>query len=147
MSRSQAILAAAVTAWLGTSVVMAGGSVAAQAGKSVWDGVYSDEQAARGKKLYVESCASCHQEGLQGADLAPALKGADFVLKWTGFSVQDIFTTVANTMPADSPGKLAPQENADVLAYVMQVNKFPAGRDELKPDPALLKAITIAPKP
>jgi len=147
MSRSHAFLAAAAAAWLAVSSVVAGGWAAAQVGKSVWDGVYSDDQAARGKKVYVESCASCHQEGLQGADLAPPLKGADFVLKWSGFSVQDIFTTVANTMPADSPGKLAPQENADVLAYVMQVNKFPAGRDELKPDAALLKAIAIGPKP
>jgi hypothetical protein len=29
----------------------------------------------------------------------------------------------------------------------MQVNKFPAGRDELKTDAAALKAIAIAPKP
>lgn len=132
--------------WLGAVSGLVG-PASAQAGRSVWDGVYTDDQATRGKKLYVESCASCHQEGLQGADLAPALKGEDFVLKWSGFSLQDIFTTVSTTMPADSPGKLTPQESADVLAYVMQVNKFPAGRDELKTDAAALKAIAIAPKP
>jgi len=119
---------------------------AAQATKSVWDGVYSSEQAARGKKLYVDSCSSCHQEGLQGADLAPALKGEDFVLRWAGFSMQDMFNTISMTMPSDDPGKLSPQVNADIVAYILQVNKFPAGRDELKPDAPLLKGIAITPK-
>jgi mono/diheme cytochrome c family protein len=120
--------------------------VAAQSARSVLDGVYSDEQGARGKKLYVESCASCHQEGLQGADLAPALKGEDFILKWAGSSMQDFFTKVATTMPADAPGTLTPQVNADIVAFILQVNKFPAGHDELKPDAPLLKAIAITPR-
>ena len=122
-------------------------SVAAQATKSVWDGVFSDEQAARGKKLYVSSCSSCHQEGLQGADLAPALKGEDFVLRWGGFSMQDMFDTISTKMPSDDPGTLSPQVNADIVAYLLQVNKFPAGHDELKPDALLLKGIAITPKP
>lgn len=120
--------------------------VAAQAPKNVWDGVYSSEQAARGKKLYVDSCSSCHKEGLQGADLAPALKGEDFVLRWAGFSMQDMFNTISTTMPSDDPGKLSPQVNADIVAFILQVNKFPTGREELKPDAALLKAIAITPK-
>src|SRR5262249_26032631 len=111
------------------------------------DGVYTDEQAARGKMSYISSCSNCHKEGLQGGDLAPALKGDDFVLKWAGFSVQDLFKTVSTTMPADGPGTLAPPVDADVIAFILQVNKFPAGREELKPDPALLKDIEISPKP
>jgi len=147
MSRSWVTTVAGIGVWLGAVSGLVVGPASAQAGRSVWDGVYTDDQAMRGKKLYVESCASCHQEGLQGADLAPALKGEEFVLKWSGFSVQDLFTTVSTTMPADNPGKLSPQESADLLAYVMQVNKFPAGRDELKTDATALKAIAIAPKP
>ena len=50
--------------------------------KTVWDGVYSEAQAGRGKKLYIASCAACHQESLTGADLAPALKGDEFLLLW-----------------------------------------------------------------
>ena len=121
-------------------------SVAAQATKNVWDGVYSSEQAARGKKLYVDSCSSCHKEGLQGADLAPALKGEDFVLRWAGFSMQDLFNTISTTMPSDDPGKLSPQVIADIVAFILQVNKFPTGHEELKPDAPLLKGIAITPK-
>jgi cytochrome c len=120
--------------------------IAAQATKNVWDGAYSSEQAARGKKLYVDSCSSCHKEGLQGADLAPALKGEDFVLRWAGFSMQDLFNTISTTMPSDDPGKLSPQVNADIIAFILQVNKFPTGHEELKPNTSLLKGIAITPK-
>ena len=117
--------------------------VGAQTTRSVWDGIFSDDQAARGKKLYVTSCSSCHMEGLQGADLAPALKGEDFVLRWAGYSLHDMFNTISTKMPSDDPGKLSPQVNADIVAFLLQANKFPAGHEELKPDAPLLKAIAI----
>jgi cytochrome c len=140
-----AVLVVAATC-VAVTIVIPSGSLAAQATKSVWDGVYSSEQATRGKKLYIDSCSSCHKEGLQGADLAPALKGDDFVLRWAGFSMQDMFNTISTTMPSDDPEKLSPQVNADIVAFILQVNKFPAGREELKPDTSLLKSIAITPK-
>jgi hypothetical protein len=60
--------------------------------------------------------------------------------------MQDMFNTIATTMPADGPGKLSPQVDADIVAYLLQVNKFPAGHDEIKPDGPLLKAIAIVPR-
>jgi S-disulfanyl-L-cysteine oxidoreductase SoxD len=116
---------------------------AAQVSKTTKEGVYTAAQADRGKKAYLTACASCHQEGLQGADLAPPLKGDDFLVPWSSQSINDLFERVATTMPADAPGSLPKDVDADILAYVLQVNKFPAGTDELKPDPASLKAITI----
>jgi len=149
MTLRAGLIIAATTGIAATIGILSGSivrPVAAQAPKSVWDGVFSDEQAARGKKLYVTSCSSCHMEGLQGADLAPALKGEDFVLRWAGFSMQEMFNTISTTMPSDDPGKLSPQVYADVVAYLLQVNKFPAGHDELKPDAPLLKGIAITPR-
>jgi len=127
-------------------VVMLGTLVgAAQSGKSTKDGIYTEAQAARGKKLYVEKCSACHQEGLQGADLAPPLKGDDFLAPWSSQTVNDLFERIAKTMPGDDPGSLNSQANADIVAYVLQVNKAPAGAaEELKPDAALLKSIAIA---
>jgi mono/diheme cytochrome c family protein len=125
--------------------VMLGALVgAAQAGKTAKDGAYTDAQAERGKKSYLMNCASCHQEGLQGADLAPPLKGDDFLLPWSSQTVNDLFERIARTMPADSPGSLRSQTNADIVAYVLQVNKFPAGAEELTADPDAMKAIAIA---
>ena len=57
-------------------IALLGTAMAAQAHRTVWDGVYSEAQATRGKQAYIDNCASCHGEGMQGADLAPALKAA-----------------------------------------------------------------------
>ena len=126
------------------TVMLATLAASAQGSKTTKDGVYSDAQATRGKGLYLASCASCHQEGLQGADLAPALKGDDFLLPWTSQTVHDLFDRIAKTMPGDAPGTLSPQANADIVAYVLQANRFPAGADELKADEGQMKGIRIA---
>jgi S-disulfanyl-L-cysteine oxidoreductase SoxD len=118
-------------------------SVAAAQTKNVWDGVYSDAQAGRGKKSYVTHCAACHNEGLQGGDLAPELKGEDFLLRWNDKSMFEFVDRIQKTMPQDNPGGLMPQENADIVAYILQVNKMAAGSMDLPSDEAALKAITI----
>jgi mono/diheme cytochrome c family protein len=117
---------------------------AAQVSKTAKDGVYTEAQAERGKKSYLTACSSCHQEGLQGADLAPPLKGDEFLLPWSSQTVNDLFERIAQTMPADAPGSLPRDVDADILAYVLQVNKFPAGSEELKADTAAMKGIAIA---
>jgi mono/diheme cytochrome c family protein len=111
--------------------------------KTVWDGVYSDAQAGRGKKAYITHCAECHNEGLQGGDLAPALKGDDFLLQWNAKSMAELFERTQKTMPQSNPGGLMPQETADILAYVLQVNRMPAGQADLPGDAAALKSIAI----
>jgi mono/diheme cytochrome c family protein len=117
--------------------------VARQSRRTVWDGIYNEDQAARGKQLYVGNCSVCHQEGLQGADLAPALKGDSFVLRWSESSVDDMLTAISTSMPADAPGSLMPQQYLDIVTYLLQQNSFPAGKEEIKADPVLLKTITI----
>ena len=116
---------------------------AAQAPTTVWDGVYTDAQAGRGKKSYITNCAACHNEGLQGGDLAPALKGEDFLLRWVDHPLFELVDRIQKTMPQDNPGGLSAQENADIVAYVFQVNRFPAGMTDLGTDAAALKAIAI----
>ncbi len=98
---------------------------------SVWDGIYSDEQAVRGETAYRKNCGSCHGEELEGKGQNPPLAGSDFTSNWNGMSVGDLFDKIQVSMPADRPGKLSKDENADVLAYVLKLNKFPAGMKEL----------------
>jgi len=119
---------------------------AAQTTKNIWDGVYTEAQAGRGKKSYITNCAACHNEGLQGGDLAPALKGEDFFLRWNDKSMFEFVDRIQKTMPEDSPGALMPQENADIVAYILQVNRVPTGPSDLSTDEAALKAITITKK-
>jgi mono/diheme cytochrome c family protein len=118
-------------------------SIAAAQTKTVWEGVYSEAQAGRGKKSYITNCASCHNEGLQGGDLAPELKGESFLLRWNDKSMFEFVDRVQKTMPQDNPGGLSAQENGDIVAYILQVNKMAPGAEDLSSDAAALKAIAI----
>lgn len=111
--------------------------------KSVWDGVYSDAQAERGKAQYLEHCASCHSTNLQGSDEGPGLVGDGFLSPWIELSVNDLFERTRISMPQDRPGQLSRPAYADVITYLFRVNKFPAGNDELKPDGAIMSQIRI----
>jgi S-disulfanyl-L-cysteine oxidoreductase SoxD len=110
-------------------------------GASVWDGVYTEEQSKRGESIYQKECASCHGENLAGKDQAPPLTGNDFKMDWNGLSVGDLFDRIRVSMPADHPGKLSPDQNADVLAFILKANQFPAGKKDLPADSDALKQI------
>jgi mono/diheme cytochrome c family protein len=113
----------------------------AQPSGSVWDGVFTQEQASRGKTLYSKECASCHGQALDGSGQAPPLSGADFKGNWNGQTVDDLFEKVQTSMPGDQPGKLSRAQNADILAFVLGNNGFPAGSKELSSDAAVLQKI------
>jgi quinoprotein glucose dehydrogenase len=110
---------------------------------SVWNGSYTPEQARRGQPLYVQNCGACHGQGLQGAEMAPALAGADFLDKWNGLTVGDLFHRIRTTMPLDKPGRLSADANSDITAYILSVNSFPPGSAELPRDTETLKRIRI----
>ena len=111
--------------------------------KSQWDGVYTDAQAMRGEPLYVENCSMCHGLTLAGTVLAPALAGPAFNAKWTRRSLSLVFNIMQTQMPLNLSGHLSPQQNADVLAYMLRAGDHPAGAAELLPGADALKAITI----
>jgi len=113
------------------------------ASRSVWDGVYTDEQADRGHSVYHAQCETCHGEALTGGDEVPPLAGGQFLSNWNGLTMGDLFERVRKTMPANDPGKLTTQQNADVLAYLLNFNIFPAGKTELPHEAELLKQIRI----
>lgn len=118
-------------------------AAAAQTTRSVWDGVYAEEQSKRGQALYTKECASCHGAELTGGERFPPLAGAEFLASWNGLTVGELFERMRQSMPQDDPGKLSPQENADVLSYILAVNKFPAGKSELDRNTGPLKQIKI----
>jgi cytochrome c553 len=112
--------------------------------RSVRDGVYTEEQAKRGQAQY-RRCLLCHLDELQGdpaRQIAP-IAGDAFLEKWSSHPVKELFEKTSTTMPQDSPGSLSPQEYADVLAYVFQVNKLPAGKEELSAQKDQLDRILI----
>jgi quinoprotein glucose dehydrogenase len=143
---TSAVLALAALA--ATSIVLSGSQAAPQGGggkRSVWEGVYTDAQAKRGKEAYDYSCSSCHSPDLSGDSSrdVPALAGEDFLGEWNAQSVKGLFEVMSKSMPKDAPGSLRAQTYADVLSYLLQSSELPAGTRELAADPAALEQITI----
>jgi S-disulfanyl-L-cysteine oxidoreductase SoxD len=117
-------------------------AVAAQAPRTTtWDGVYTAEQAKRGEALYRTHCGACHGGALEGAEAAPALTGTVFTATWEGVLLSDLFERARSSMPQDKPGSLSRPQNADILAFILQVGKFPAGEKPL--DAMALESITF----
>ena len=104
---------------------------AVQLAPSVWDGVYTEEQAKRGEALYVDQCARCHGASLEGGEMGRGLVGNSFGSDWNDMSVGGLFERVRVSMPQDNPGRLSRQQTAEILAFVLSKNDFPAGRTEL----------------
>jgi S-disulfanyl-L-cysteine oxidoreductase SoxD len=111
--------------------------------RSVWDGVYTGEQADRGQPLYRKECASCHGDLLTGGEMAPPLAGGSFLSNWNGLTVGDLFERIRKTMPQNKAGKLPRTTIADVTAYMLKVNDFPAGKEELSTKTEALSLIQI----
>jgi S-disulfanyl-L-cysteine oxidoreductase SoxD len=105
--------------------------------RTTWDGIYSDAQATRGAALYKENCQSCHGDTLDGLGPVPPLAGSDFTSHWDGMAVADLLDKMQTSMPADRPGQLSAQVNADILSYILQYNKFPSGAADLPSDASL----------
>ena len=107
-------------------------------------GVYTDAQAARGEALYADNCSYCHLVDLSGGDLAPALTGAPFIAKWTGTPLSEVFDYMRVQMPLNSPGGLNPQQNADILAFLLRKSGFLPGGMDLPSQSAALKVVAVA---
>lgn len=125
-------------------VAMVGGAWA-QTSSSVTDGIYTATQAGRGQDAFMQNCATCHGSGLTGNGEAPALVGGEFISNWAGLTVGDLFDRIHSTMPQDNPGKLSRPAYADILAFILKTNGYPAGQKELDNRSPFLKAIAFIP--
>ena len=136
----RALYGVVACAWvLALGTVMSFGQAAPQpaaARKTVNDGVYTAAQADRGQMVFQAQCAACH-------DVA-RFTGDEFLQSWTGRPLHALFELVSMTMPEDNPGSLKAQQYADVIAYLLKLNKFPVGQDELKGNAETMRAVAFA---
>lgn len=98
-------------------------------------GIYTTAQAAKGEETYYTLCISCHPKGTYA--------GAGFKTNWGGKPLSDLYDWVLNKMPKNDPGSLTPAESVEVIAYILQQNKMPAGKTALAPNPNALFRILI----
>jgi mono/diheme cytochrome c family protein len=135
------MIAAALTSIL--ALVLGGAALAQAPARTVWDGVFTAEQATQGKVLFDTKCAICHGAEMNGAEMAPALAGGAFIVNWSGSPVAELASRIHTTMPANDPGSLSNQEVALVVAYILSFNQFPAGTTVLPSDEMAQKQINI----
>jgi quinoprotein glucose dehydrogenase len=117
--------------------------VSTQAQKTVWDGVYTDEQAKRGAEVYAQKCAMCHGDSLGGVESAPPLTGPAFYANWEGESLNALFDRIRMSMPLDNPGSLSRAQNADVVAHMLNIGGYPAGSTALEGQTGVLTGIKV----
>jgi mono/diheme cytochrome c family protein len=97
------------------------------------DGVYTEQQASRGSRVYQTTCESCHMPDLEGSEEGPTLLGEEFLEGWEGEILAELMILMVDTMPEEDPGGLSEQDYTDVLAYLLRKNDYPPG-DELTAD-------------
>jgi cytochrome c len=161
---TRAAAVAVVTLAIVVCVVAAGRARAPQGSstmRSVRSGVYTIDQARRGREHYRKRCVLCHLDNGQGRGAepeivgqsleregdaeAPAIAGVEFLKKWSGQDARALYDKMASTMPPGGAGTLSAQEYTDVLAYLFELSKLPTGQQDLPVAKDQLELIRIEP--
>lgn len=132
-------LLAGVALLVGVAGTLGAAPAVAQDTLSTLDGVYSQEQATQGKLVYDVECSLCHGPSEFGGRL--------FQLTWTGQPLSMLYRHISTAMPLDNPGGLDREEYVAVLAYILELNRYPVGDRELPSEMEALGVIVMDPPP
>ena len=128
------------------SIAGSAGAGAQDGTRTVWSGVYTEAQAARGGEAYKTTCGHCHRDDLTGGgseEGAPPLVGPIFTFRWRDQPLADMFLTIGTTMPKQKPDSLTPQTVADIMSFLLKSNEMPAGASELPADLEALRQVLM----
>lgn len=113
-------------------LLLAAGAVADP--RTINDAIYTEEQAEAGEKLYAQHCLACHDKKY----FRPVLKA------WDGQPLGILYTVMSASMPESNPGALPRKDYVDILAYILSLNRYPAGEAELDYRDGMLDDIVIS---
>jgi mono/diheme cytochrome c family protein len=121
----------------------------ADAQSTIWRGVYSRDQAERGRRVYVDACGYCHRDDLSGGGDAgaPPLKGSWFFASWGGRPLGELFDLVRETMPKDNAASLSATTYVEIVSFLLEQNGAPAGATDLSTDADRLARILVSVPP
>jgi ankyrin repeat protein len=119
----------------------------ASGGRTIWDGVFTEQQAQRGQQVYQRACAACHLDTLQGDDVSPALVGNGFLARFTGQSAHEMVQNLRASMPQNAPDSLGDRAYIDLVSYLLKANGSRTGALELPLDVAELEKIAVIGQP
>jgi hypothetical protein len=72
-------------------------------------------------------CAGCHDGSGDGL----ILTSEEVFNRWREERLSTLFAYMKATMPPDRPGSLSDDEYLDILTYILQINQFPDGEEDL----------------
>lgn len=129
-----------------TAPVEAAGE-AATGERTIFDGVYTAEQAERGKEFFNTECSTCHSNTARGSSAAPGLIGYTLDSKYADQPLFAYWDYMRTNMPPGNAGWFTDQEYADITAYLLSLHGAPAGDTELEGTEEALSTIMIVPTP
>ncbi|WP_291159211.1 HupE/UreJ family protein [Gemmatimonas sp. UBA7669] len=103
--------------------------------RSTMAGVYTADQATKGREVFNGMCLGCHTTASH--------QGTAFQLKWFGRPLFDLYDYLSQAMPKTAPGSLTEDEYVWVTAYILRLNGMPAGKVELNAEPKWLKTVRV----
>jgi mono/diheme cytochrome c family protein len=129
-----------------TCIVVTLVAVAAVSGQAPATLSYTRAQAARGERLYQQRCAACHGEDVNGDGngITPALFGPAFSANWGGLPLSELLQRIQLEAGQSRPAGLTRQQQADVLAFLLQVNEIVEGAAELPADLNQLSRVKLS---
>jgi hypothetical protein len=147
MGRILALVLTPTVIFLSASIAAVGIGQAQDAPRTVWNGVFTSDQADRGRRLFAADCAECHGADLEGGSSKP-LRGDQFWKDWTEATVGELLSYVQANMPfsedGSKKGTLAASAYVDIVTHILAANGFPPGPRELTADSSA--GVQIVPK-
>ncbi len=129
------------------SALSAGVAPSFQPSPTIWRGVYSKEEADRGKQTAAKLCGACHGPELRGMPRAPALTGPRFFDRWHDLRLIDLIAWIQSAMPGDHGFFVPAKETREIVGYVLRESGVPAGAEPISNDVNVLNQILITRKP
>jgi cytochrome c5 len=102
---------------------------------TIWAGVYTEEQAVQGARIYPSACSVCHGKALEGVpdEGDPALASPGFMVEWDGQTMADLVHHI-HTGPSDNSGSMDPDTAVALAAFILNQNGVPSGKTPLSTD-------------
>jgi Cytochrome c. len=104
--------------------------------------LYTATQAKAGHADFETNCSMCHGKDLQGIT-GPTLVGPSFAASSNDYTVAAIFDELSQQMPAGAPGSLSDTQYADIMAFILARNGYPAGSTPLTYDAAQSSTVKL----
>lgn len=102
--------------------------------RTVWGGVYTLNQVGHGQVEYRTHCGRCHKSDIDAENRDARLIGNNFMERWREYDLESFFWYIKASMPRRNPESLSDKTYIDIMAYLLYLNKFPMGDEELTMD-------------